>query len=97
MNTFPLTVASPDGNLFHGEAVQLTLRGSEGDLAVLAGHIPFITAVKPGACRILLPDGTEDRRRPADRRRRPRDAAVRELPLGRVKWFYEKTPLHRIR
>ena len=59
MNTFPLTVASPDGNLFHGEAVQLTLRGSEGDLAVLAGHIPFITAVKPGACRILLPDGTE--------------------------------------
>ena len=29
MNTFPLTVASPDGNLFHGEAVQLTLRGSE--------------------------------------------------------------------
>ena len=35
MNTFPLTVASPDGNLFHGEAVQLTLRGSEGDLAVL--------------------------------------------------------------
>ena len=34
MNTFPLTVASPDGNLFHGEAVQLTLRGSEGDLAV---------------------------------------------------------------
>ena len=59
MNTFPLTVASPDGKLFHGEAVQLTLRGSEGDLAVLAGHIPFITAVKPGACRILLPDGTE--------------------------------------
>ena len=59
MNTFPLTVASPDGNLFHGEAVQLMLRGSEGDLAVLAGHIPFITAVKPGACRILLPDGTE--------------------------------------
>ena len=43
MNTFPLTVASPDGKLFHGEAVQLTLRGSEGDLAVLAGHIPFIT------------------------------------------------------
>ena len=56
MNTFPLTVASPDGNLFHGEAVQLTLRGSEGDLAVLAGHIPFITAVRPGVCRVINGD-----------------------------------------
>ena len=59
MKTYPLTVSSPDGNLFKGNVEQLILRGSEGDLAVMAGHIPFMTAVKPGACRILLEDGTE--------------------------------------
>ena len=59
MKTYALTISSPDGNLFQGQAVQLILRGSEGDLAVMAGHIPFMTAVQPGVCRILLEDGTE--------------------------------------
>lgn len=59
MSTFKLTVASPDGNKFSGDAARLTVRGSEGDLAVMAGHIPFITAVKPCDCVILLPDGSE--------------------------------------
>ena len=59
MKTYPLTVSSPDGNLFKGEVEQLILRGSEGDLAVMAGHIPFMTAVQPGLCRITLENGTE--------------------------------------
>lgn len=59
MKTYPLTVASPDGNLFKGDVEQLILRGSEGDLAVMAGHIPFMTAVQSGLCRILQADGTE--------------------------------------
>lgn len=58
MNTFSLTVSSPDGNLFRDEAVKISVRGIEGDLAVMAGHIPFITAVKECDCRIELPDGT---------------------------------------
>ena len=29
------------------------------DLAVLAGHIPFITSVCPGECKIELEDGTD--------------------------------------
>lgn len=59
MNTFRLTVATPDGHCFNGEAVSLFLRGAAGDLAILAGHVPFVTAVKPGVCRITLPDGSE--------------------------------------
>lgn len=59
MKTYPLTVSSPDGNLFQGQVEQLILRGSEGDLAVMAGHIPLMTAVQPGDFRILLEDGTE--------------------------------------
>lgn len=59
MSTFSLTISSPDGNLFKGDAVRLSVRGTEGDLAVMAGHIPFVTAVKECECRIELSDGTE--------------------------------------
>lgn len=57
MNTFHLVISTPDGNLFDGDAAVLSLRGSEGDLAVMAGHIPFITSVKPGKCCVTLEDG----------------------------------------
>lgn len=59
MNTFKLIISSPDGNVFEGEATILTLRGVEGDLAIMAGHIPFVTAVVPCDCNLTLPDGTE--------------------------------------
>ena len=58
MNTFRLIIATPDGNLFDGQAVSLSVRGAAGDLAVLAGHVPFITSVQPGSCHMVLPDGT---------------------------------------
>lgn len=59
MNTFTLTIATPDGNKFQDEAIGLFVRGAEGDLAILAGHMPFITSVQAGACRIHLPDDEE--------------------------------------
>ncbi|MBQ4332656.1 MAG: hypothetical protein IJC33_02630 [Clostridia bacterium] len=59
MNTYKLTIATPDGNRFQEEAIGLFLRGAEGDLAVLAGHTPFITSVQAGRCRIHMPDDSE--------------------------------------
>ncbi|MBQ4136118.1 MAG: F0F1 ATP synthase subunit epsilon [Clostridia bacterium] len=59
MKTFTLKISSPEGDLFYGEAVKLSLRASEGDLAVMAGHIPFISSVKPCDCKIELEDGSE--------------------------------------
>lgn len=59
MNTFKLTVASPDGNKFSGEAVKLDVRGTEGELAIMAGHIPFVTSVVKSPCVIWLEDGTK--------------------------------------
>ena len=58
MSTFHLIISSPDGHLFSGEAAKITLRGVEGDLAVMAGHIPFVTSVKACDCHIHLSDGT---------------------------------------
>ncbi len=59
MKTYTLKISSPDGDVFEGEVVSLMLRGAEGDLAVLSDHIPFITSVKAGGCKIELDDGTE--------------------------------------
>ena len=59
MNTYRLTIATPDGKKFEGEVIGLFLRGADGDLAILAGHMPFITSVQAGACRIHLPDDEE--------------------------------------
>ena len=59
MNTYLLTISTPDGNLLKEQAVGLYLRGAEGDLAILANHVPFVTAVKAGDCKVELPDGSE--------------------------------------
>ena len=56
MNTFFLRVATPDGDSFKGEAIMLVVRGVEGELAIMAGHVPFVTSVKP--CKIKIE--TED-------------------------------------
>jgi len=59
MNTFHLVITSPGGTLYDGPAAVLSLRGAEGDLAVMAGHIPFITSVQPCTCKLTLQEGDE--------------------------------------
>ena len=60
MKTFPLIISSPDGDLYRGDAGMLILRGAEGDLAVMAGHVPFVTAVVRGNCVVIT--DTEERK-----------------------------------
>ena len=59
MNEYHLTVSTPSGTVFDGDAVFLSLRGAGGDLAVMAGHIPFVTTVKKCVCKVRFPDETE--------------------------------------
>ena len=61
MNSFRLIVSSPSGNIYDGDAIMLTLRGADGELAVMAGHVPFVTTVKAGECKIVIDDDTERR------------------------------------
>ena len=56
MKTYPLVVSSPDGDVFRGEVLSLSLRGSEGELAIMANHTPFITAIKAGKIKLELED-----------------------------------------
>ena len=59
MSTFNLKISTPDGNVFDGEAFMVSVRGSEGDLAIMAGHARFVTAIKPCDVKITLPDESE--------------------------------------
>lgn len=63
MKSFHLQIAVPDGLRYDAEAVQLSVRGIEGDLAILAGHIPFVTALKGGECRVYTGENGETIRR----------------------------------
>lgn len=56
MKSFKLIVSTPDGNVLDGEAELISLRGTEGSLAVMAGHIPFITTTKEGQVKIITGD-----------------------------------------
>ena len=57
MNTFPLKVSTPEGLKFDGEAERIVVRGELGDLAVLAGHVPMMTTVRAGECRVVTGEG----------------------------------------
>lgn len=57
-DTFKLVISSPEGNLFNDDIYFISLRGANGDLAILKNHIPFSTTVKPCEVKIELPDGT---------------------------------------
>ena len=58
MKTFPLRIGTPDGLLFEGEAERVVCRSITGDLAILAGHSNFCTALGMGEAHVVLPDGT---------------------------------------
>ena len=59
MNTFRLTVATPDGNKFSCDIVKLDVRGTEGELAIMSGHIPFTTSVVKSPCTVWLDENTK--------------------------------------
>ena len=54
MKEFQLQIVTPEGILFDGAAEQLSVRSIDGEVAVMAGHIPYVTALKEGKCRVYV-------------------------------------------
>ena len=52
-----VAVVSPEQVLFEGDATQVITRTSEGDIAFLAGHAPFVGTLAEGETRVFLPGG----------------------------------------
>ena len=46
------SLVSPERELFAGEVDQVDAPGVEGDFGVLAGHAPFMTALREGAVTV---------------------------------------------
>jgi F-type H+-transporting ATPase subunit epsilon len=57
MTTFHFDLVSPEKLLFAGDVGQVDLPGSEGDLGVLAGHAPLVTALRPGIITVFREAG----------------------------------------
>ena len=52
-NTFHLQIVTVDGLAFDGNVQSVTLRTVHGDIAILARHINYCTAVCMGTARVL--------------------------------------------
>jgi F-type H+-transporting ATPase subunit epsilon len=57
--TFNFELVTPERLVFAGEAQQVVVPGAEGDFAVLAGHSPFISTLRPGILDVTLPQGRQ--------------------------------------
>ncbi len=57
--TFNFELVTPERLLMSGAAEQVVVPGSEGDFAVLAGHAPVISTLRPGILEITLPQGRQ--------------------------------------
>lgn len=59
MTTYHLQIVTPDGSFYDGDAERLIVRTIDGDVCILAKHIPYVTALGMGAARVTI--GGKDR------------------------------------
>ncbi len=58
MKTFSLRIGTPDGLMYEGEVERVKARSITGDLAILADHCNYCTALGMGEACVVMPDGT---------------------------------------
>jgi F-type H+-transporting ATPase subunit epsilon len=54
---FPVSVVTPEGPAFEGEAEMLIVPGAAGEIGVLARHAPLVAMLRAGSTRVHLSDG----------------------------------------
>ena len=52
--TFSVSLVTPDGPAFEGEAEMLIVPGQAGEIGVLARHAPLVATLKAGSTRVHL-------------------------------------------
>jgi F-type H+-transporting ATPase subunit epsilon len=55
--TFSVSVVTPTGPAFEGEAEMLIVPGADGEIGILARHAPLVAMLRAGATRIHPPGG----------------------------------------
>jgi F-type H+-transporting ATPase subunit epsilon len=54
---FDVSLVTPEGPAFEGEAEMLIVPGAAGEIGVLARHAPLVAMLKAGSTRVHLGDG----------------------------------------
>src|SRR4051795_10167797 len=58
--TFSVSLVTPEGATFEGEAEMLIVPGADGEIGVLARHAPLIALLKAGSTRVYRDRSTQD-------------------------------------
>lgn len=58
-NTIHVDIVSAEGQIFSGDANQVFVPGSQGELGIYPRHAPLLTTLKPGDIRVHV-DGQEE-------------------------------------
>src|SRR5438128_6584024 len=56
---FSVSVVTPEGAAFEGDAEMLIVPGAAGEIGVLARHAPLVATLKAGSTRVHLRQGQE--------------------------------------
>jgi F-type H+-transporting ATPase subunit epsilon len=59
MTTMHLDIASSEARIFSGRVSALVVTGTLGDMGILPGHAPLLSALIPGPVRLTTPEGHE--------------------------------------
>ena len=51
-HTFEVSLVTPEGSAFEGEAEMLIVPGADGEIGVLARHAPLVALLKAGSTRV---------------------------------------------
>ncbi len=57
---FDVSLVTPEGPAFEGEAEMLVVPGAAGDIGVLARHAPLIATLRAGSTRVYLDRAAND-------------------------------------
>lgn len=55
-STLTVDVLTPEGEVFSGDVVQLSTRTVDGELGVLANHVPVLAGLTPSRLRLRVSD-----------------------------------------
>ena len=59
--TFEVSLVTPDGSAYDGEAEMLIVPGADGEIGVLARHAPLLALLKAGSTRVHVRRGQDVR------------------------------------
>jgi F-type H+-transporting ATPase subunit epsilon len=57
--TIHVDIVSAEGEIFSGDAAELSAPASQGEIGIYPRHAPLLTLLKAGEVRVKTPDGAE--------------------------------------